>query len=396
MAVCVLADYVQKALDQSCRKLQKEVSIPGFRKGKTPLGYLRQHYWSNIKQDALRYLAEKAYKEGLKQEALYPAGQAQFDFKPLKEGQDFHFKARFEVHPQPEVKNFENLKIQIKKPEVTEEKVQQVIENLRDSSAKKEEKQGPCQMSDVVCIDISGVVEGGQALPQKNDFLVEVGKNLIFKDIEQALIGMQAGQEKKVETRFPKEQIDLAGKKAAFHIKLKKVFKKIKPEVNDQWVQTLKAENVEQFKKEIKERLKSQAEQDYQEELREKALNELIQKNSFEVPPSILAVQKQRYIDETQKKLKKQGFSEKQIQEWIRKYDKNLEKKSLYHVQAGYLIQSLAEKFNIQRDIQHTQDLLENKMRRKVDSSMVQSFHWHSIQSQVLDIIIQKAQINLA
>ena len=125
-------------------------------------------------------------------------------------------------------------------------------------------------------------------------------------------------------------------------------------------------------------------------ELRDKILQELVRQNPVEVPPSMLSLQKKSLVESTGARLKKQGVKEDQIQKMIQESDKQINQQSLFQVQAGYLIQALAQKFNVKEDINQTRQLLEKSYGQKVDDSVVESFHWQRIQNQVLDKLIEK------
>ena len=393
MEFVVPSHEVQRAFDQSYRQIQKKISVPGFRKGRVPLDYIRKNHQSSAEQKALRALVENMYIQGLQQYQLNPASSPQFDLQSIQEGQDFHFKARLEVHPQLDIKNFENFTIQVKKNTVTEKDIMDVIENLRDSSAKQvfvEDR--ACQKGDVAHFDLSGELEGGKVLPAQKE-VVEIGRTSMFKEMETALIGLKIGEQAQAETCFPKEHFQFPNKKVHLNIKLNKIFKKVKPDLNDQWAKTLYADTVEKLKQHIKQRLTIQWEQDYQNELREKVLSELIDKNPFEVSPSAVTAQKKNLIADFQKRLKKQGVSEDAMQRLIEKQSDNLNQRSLYHVKAGYIIHALSKKLNIQEDIQQTRSLLQKNGGKTVDPSVVESVHFQRIQERVLDTVIKKSQI---
>ena len=393
MEFVVPVPEVQRAFDHSYRQIQKKISVPGFRKGKVPVDYIRKNHQSEAHQKALQTLVENVYIQGLKQHQLNPAGSPKFELKSIQEGQEFQFKAQLEVHPPLDIKNFENLTIQIKKPQVTEKEVMYMIENLRDSSAKKvlvEDR--ACQKGDVVHFDLSGELEGGKVLPAQKE-VVEIGRTSIFKEVETALVGLKTGEKAQAETHFPKEHFQFSNKKVHLHIKLNKIFKKIKPELNDQWAKTLHADTVEKLKQAIEQRLKVQAEQNYQNELREKILRELIDKNPFEVSPSAITAQKKILTADFQKRLKEQGVPEDAMAKLIKKQSDTLTQNSLYHVKAGYVIHSLSKKFDIQEDIQHTRSLLQKNGEKTLDSSLVESVHFQRIQKKVLDTVIKKSQI---
>ena len=382
MQVQIAHEEVQKAFDQGYRRFQKQVSLPGFRKGKIPVEHIRKNYFSQIQSDVVQKLVEKAYLSGLKENKLHPASSPRFDFQPIKEEEAFQFKVHFEIHPEVQVKHYENLQIKAKKSLPSDKEVQKVIENLRNSSAqiKAIEQERPCQKGDIVFIDLSGQVEGGTSLPLQKDIPVELGQGAIFKEIETALLSMKIKEEKIVETSFPKEHPEFSDKKVTFKIQLNKISEKIIPEVSDKWAQTLKAKDLSDLKATILKELEQQAEQSYQNELKQKALEQLVEKNPIELPESIIQSQKEHIQQDIIQKLKQQRASEQQIQKYVKDHEQEILKKSKWNAQAAYLVQSLSKQLNI-------------KAPEHQDKPMKESMHWHYLQSKVLDSIVQKAQI---
>ncbi len=382
MQVQISPIEVQKAFHQEYRRFQQKVSIPGFRKGKVPVDYLRKNYFSKVQSDVVQNLVEKAYLSGLRENKLHPASSPRFDFQPIKEEGEFHFKAHFETHPEVQVKHYENLQIKAKKSKPSDKEVQKVIENIRNSSAqiKPIEQERPCKKGDIVFIDLSGQVEGGTALPLQKNIPVELGQGAIFKDIETALLAMKLKEKKTVETSFPKEHPEFSDKKVTFKIQVNKISERILPEVSDKWAQTLKAKDLTDLKSTILKQLENQAEQSYQNELRQKVLEQLIEKNPIELPESIIQSQKEHIQQDIIQKLKQQRASEQQIQKYVKDHEQDILKKSKWNAQAAYLVQALSKQLNI-------------KVPEHQDKSMEKSMRWHYLQSRVLDSIVQKAQI---
>ena len=382
MQVQIASEEVQKAFHQGYRRFQQKVSLPGFRKGKVPVDYIKKNYFSQIQSDVVQSLVEKAYLSGLRENNLNPTGNPRFDFQPIKEEKTFHFKVHFETHPEVQVKHYENLPIKAKKSSPSDKEVQQVIENIRNSSAqiKAIEQERPCQKGDIVFIDLSGQVEGGTSLPLQKNIPVELGKGAVFKDIETALLSMKIKEEKEVETRFPKEHPEFSDKKVTFKIQLNKISAKTLPEVSDQWAQTLKAKDLTDLKATILKELKQQAEQSYQNELKQKALEQLIEKNPLELPESIIQSQKEHIEQDIVQRLKQQKASEQQIEKYIKDHEQDILKKSKWNAQAAYLVQALSKQMNI-------------KIPEHQGKPMEESMRWHYLQSRVLDSIVQKAQI---
>jgi len=383
MQVQIAPEEVQKAFSQGYRHFQQKVSLPGFRKGKVPVDYIRKNYFSQVQSGVAQNLVEKAYLSGLKESKLNPAGSPRFfDLQPVKEGSAFHFKVHFETHPNVTVKQYENLQIKAKKSSPSDKEVQQIIENIRNSSAqiKTVEQERPCKKGDIVFMDLSGQVEGGKSLPPQKNIPVELGKGAVFKDIETAIISMKIKEEKEVETRFPKGHSRFPDKKVTFKIQLNKISEKILPEVSDQWAQTLKAKDLSDLKNTILKELEQQAEQSYQNELRQKALEQLIEKNPMELPESVIQSQREHIQQDIVQRFRQQKASDQQVEKYIKDHEQDILKKSKWNAQVAYLVQALSRQLNI-------------KVPEHQGKPMEESMRWRYLQSRILNLIVQKARI---
>ena len=156
------AEKFEEGLEKAYRKVVKQVSIPGFRKGRTPRPLLEAHYGKEILyQDALEVIVPDAYEEALKQLDIEALAQPEFDIDEIEDGQPFNFKARVAVKPEFELGNVEGLEISIPSFQVTDEDVDHKLEDIRSRYAELTEKtEEPAEIGDTVEIDFEGFVDG--------------------------------------------------------------------------------------------------------------------------------------------------------------------------------------------------------------------------------------------
>lgn len=140
MSIFVPSKEVKNALNTQSRKVQMQASLPGFRKGKVPLDYIKKNYAQQIIVDATDSLIGKVFSAEVTKKGLNPAGPPKIDFQPLEEDKDFTCELIFEVHPKVEVKNYENIKVKVKRESVETKHVDQVIEDLKKTQPMKDLK----------------------------------------------------------------------------------------------------------------------------------------------------------------------------------------------------------------------------------------------------------------
>ena len=126
------AQMFEEGMEKAYRKVVKQITIPGFRKGRVPRPLLEAHYGKEILyQDALEAIIPEAYEEALEKLDIKPLAQPKFDIEEIEAGKPLKFQARVAVKPEFELGQIEGLEISIPRFEVTEEDVNNKLEELR-------------------------------------------------------------------------------------------------------------------------------------------------------------------------------------------------------------------------------------------------------------------------
>ena len=100
-------ESVQNEFELAYKNIQRQASIPGFRKGKAPIKTIEKMYGDRVKQDVLQNLVQKAYESALNEHSLNPIGFPNIKFDEFESNQDFSFSAQFEVRPKIELNKYE-------------------------------------------------------------------------------------------------------------------------------------------------------------------------------------------------------------------------------------------------------------------------------------------------
>lgn len=148
--------------------------------------------------------------------------------------------------------------------EVTDEIVNYYIESkLGEEAVRTEVKDRAVANGDIVNINYKGTVDGVefQGGAADNSELT-IGSNRFigptddYKGFEEQIIGHKQGDNFDIKVQFPDPYMseDLAGKVATFNINVNAVYEEDKPELNDEFVQTVsdKSKTVEEYKEEVK------------------------------------------------------------------------------------------------------------------------------------------------
>jgi trigger factor len=345
---------VSTALEKEFVKIQRTVELKGFRKGKAPMDQIKAAYSSKVSQTVLETLVNENYFNALDEHKLIPIAMPKIDVdqNPSEESGGFSFTAEFEVKPEITIGDLSKIKVKREKPEVKDEDINMTIEKARESKAAVNPvlEDRPAQMKDWVKIDFAGVLkESGKPVENGSaeDFLLELGGKSLIEGFEEGIAGMTVDQEKTLSLKFPTEyfQNELAGQPVDFTVKLRSINKKDFPEVNDEFAKEVSGlENLEAFKKQIKDDLMSKKEQSVEQKLSDDLLNALEEMHEIEIPESIITQQAENFKNSTSQRLSQQGMDAAAVEEYHKKWEGDYRTNAVKSVKVSFLVESLATK----------------------------------------------------
>lgn len=266
-------DVVAKAFDSAFKKIAGQVNIPGFRKGKAPRKIIENRIGKEVlREEALDIFNQQGYNTAMKNEQLFPVGAPSVDVVTFDEGQDAVVKITTTVKPEVTLGQYKDLGIEKEEPVVTEEILNQAIEDLRTTYAKMMflPEDAAAENGDYTLIDFAGTIDGvpfgggeGKGYP------LEIGSGSFIPGFETQLLGVKAGETRTVTVSFPADYHveTLANKEAKFEVKVQDIKRKNLPAVDDVLAEEAGYENLEALKEDTKEKLleslKTKANQDF-------------------------------------------------------------------------------------------------------------------------------------
>ena len=242
LVIDVDGETFNNAINQAFQKQRKNITIPGFRKGK-----------------ATRGMVERYYGEGVFYEDAFEIVDNPFDvdFKEVgKDGLTFSLKAT--VKPEVEIGDYKSL--ELKKPiaEVTDEDVDAELATMQERGARFVEVDREAKLDDMTVIDFEGFVddvafEGGKG----EGYELTLGSGQFIPGFEDQIVGHKVGEEFDVNVKFPEDYVEeLAAKDAVFKVKLNAIKEKQLPELDDDFAMDVSEyDTLDEYKEHIKEDL---------------------------------------------------------------------------------------------------------------------------------------------
>ena len=370
----------QKALDKAFQKKNKDVTIPGFRKGKAPKDiFVKKYGIESLYIDASDYVIEEAYTKALDESKLIPVVQPKVDITNIDEsGIEFNFTII--TKPEVNIKKYKGLKITKDKVEVTKEEIEHEISHILERYTDLVTKEGKVENGDVAIIDFEGFKDGVAFDGGKGEnYELEIGSGTFIPGFEEQLIGMSAGEEKEINVTFPEEypQPDLKGQPVVFKVKVNEVKEKVKRELDDELFEDLAMEGVnskETLEKEIKANIEANKEMDAENKYIDTLLEEVGKNVEVDIPEEMVEEEVDRLMHRYEEQLKMQGISLDLYYQFTRTTEKDLkaqlEKEAYNHVLYRLMLEELATLENIEvtdEEANKEADTLAEKYQMKKD-----------------------------
>ena len=319
----VSPEAVKQGVEAKVRELRGQIRVPGFRPGKAPRRVIENRVGRDyIYMEALQDSLPTWYSAAVVEQNLRPIDRPEIHFDdPLDEQKGFKFSATVEVRPEASLGEYKGLEVPRREVEVTEEQVDERIEEFRGQFATLAAVEDRfVQRGDFVIIDFKGEkmaggpLEGGEA----EDYLLEVGGGELLLDFEEQLVGMNAGERKQFAVTFPLDyqEESLRGQAVLFRVHVKEIKERDLPPLDDEFAkEASEFETLEEFRSAVREELESAAEQRVEAEFRGRALEAVAERAEVEVPEAMVDEKAEEMVDSFERTIQSQDMEPKQYYE---------------------------------------------------------------------------------
>lgn len=316
LTITLPKETVGPALDKAFAKINKEVKLKGFRRGKIPQSVLEKNFRDQIQAEVGEKLVQETYFDAVEKEGLEPVVHPEIAEHRFPEDGTFVYVAMVDIKPQIDLKEYKGLEVEKPVLVVAEEEIDKEITLLqRHQAALQTAEEGHViAMDDVAVVDFQGFHDGKAMKEVRNEnYSVDIGMNRLGKDFEEKLIGMKKGDKALYEVDFPADYPNpmLAGKKVEFKVDVKDVKVRVRPELDDEFAKDIKPEltSLEALRDDIRARLQKAKDDALQGDLDDKIMHKLIELNPFEVPQRLVNYEIQEMLKQTEENLKRSGLS---------------------------------------------------------------------------------------
>jgi trigger factor len=288
LEVSVPVTVVEEAEERTARRYASSVRLPGFRPGKAPAALVRKRFRDAIRQQALETLLQDAYQEVIEREKLKVASQPHVHDVRFDEGQPLVFELHVEVRPEITLGRAQGFRVTRPAAAVTDDSVGEQLQELRDQRANWAPVTERPVPGDMVTVLLATADENGE-LPEGKEYRLVLGGGQAIPGIEELIMRMSPGETLEQPVRWPDDFPDESqrGTTKPVRVVLQDVKRKSLPELDDAFAREVgDFESLAALETAVRKDLESHAERESEAAVRQQLIDQIVQANAFDVPPS--------------------------------------------------------------------------------------------------------------
>ncbi|MFB6290220.1 MAG: trigger factor [Candidatus Bipolaricaulia bacterium] len=389
LEITIDSNTVNNKLDEIYSKTVEDLDLPGFRKGKVPKSFVKARFGDDVfYEDAQNELVEEFLPKALQENDINPVSEPETEIEEFERGEDFTFEASVEVMPDIELEDYKG--IEVEDPgtdEVTEEEIEEELQSLREENGRLVPKE-------------EGTVEAGDHVtvsdPDGNTQEVEVSED--EDNPTNDLIGKSVGDAVEVGTDTPDED--------EIELEVSEIKELQLPELDDEFAKDLGHEDLEGLRAEIKSDLFEQKEEERTDEIGEKILDRIIEKNDFSPPKKMLEKIVNDKVEETKQQIGSDSFANlleqegKTEEDWI----EDVEESTKEQLKERLVLDKIAELEGIELSDEEFEEELEEqadkqgvnpiKLKNQLKAEdQLESYRDSLTHEKVLEFLIESANL---
>ena len=323
LTIEVSPEELEGALQHAYLQNRKQITIPGFRKGKVPRQIIEKMYGpSFFYEDAVNELIPSAYEKAVDECELELVSRPEVSIVQLEKGKPFIFTAEVAVKPEVELGQYKGIEVEKQDTAATDEEVDKEIDKERESNSRSiTVEDRPVQDGDMTVIDFEGFVDGTPFEGGKGtDYPLTIGSGAFIPGFEEQLIGAEIGKETEVNVSFPEDYHakDLAGKPAVFKCTVKEIKVKELPELDDDFAQDVSDfDTLEEYKADVRKKIEERKAASAKAKKEDAVIEKIIEGAKMEIPDAMVKTQAEQGVDEFAQRLQMQGMSIEQYLQYM-------------------------------------------------------------------------------
>lgn len=408
LTIEVSAEEFEKALNGAYMKQKKNISVPGFRKGKVPRQMVEKMYGAEIfYDDAANAIIPEAYAKAYDEADIEIASQPSIEVVQIEKGKPFIFTAEVAVKPEVTLGEYKGMTVDKVSNRVTQKEVEERLVKEQEKNARTITVEGrPVQDKDEVVLDFEGFVDGVAFEGGKGEnYPLVIGSGSFIPGFEEQLIGAEVEKEVEVNVTFPEEYHaeELAGKEAVFKCTVHEIKAKELPELDDEFASEISEfDTLDALKADIKAKIKEEKNAEGKRKREDQAVEQAVANATMDIPEAMIDTEVRQMVNEFGQRIKQQGLTMEQYMQFTgmtsEKMLEEFKPQALKRIQTRLVLEAIVKAENIEiSDEKLDEELTKMAEAYKMEVEKLKEFMGDAEKEQMKqDMAVQEAVTFLA
>lgn len=391
--------------------------VPGFRPGKAPLNIVLKKFGKQISEELRSKIMARAYQEGIKEAKVEVLHLVDADDPNIEAGTATELSFTIDIRPSFEMPEYKGLEAKVAPTDITDEEIDQMVENIRRERAEFKPVDRASQDGDYVKFSLEGSVDGTpiiELVPDRPIFgkmpqtWEEVGgEDSMIPGMAKSLGGLAKGDKRDVEIDFPsKFTVEaLRGKKANYSIEVLEVRERELPELDHAFFKAQQVESLDELKAKISESLKMRKETENRSEIRRQVSETLAANVEFSIPESLIESETQNILRQVVEQNVRRGVPQDDLEKNKDELYTNSRKAAISRAKLQLILARIAEQEKIQAEERDLQQIIyQEAMRTNTkpekyakelsrDRGRIDSIQQAVVFDKTLDFLVDQAKV---
>lgn len=413
LTVKIPEDQITKRIDQSFSELAMTAQIPGFRIGRAPRKLIEKKFAKEVREQVRNVIVSEAIDRAIEEQNLKIISPPEIDIDKIElpESGDLIFSFDVEISPEFDLPEYEGIKLIEEEKEITDKDIDDYIESVlwQFAELKEQAEDKTVEKNDHLDVDYVLEIEGNPPIVKHNAniragaFAIE---GILFENLGDELSGLKVGEEKEITINVPDDHKEEAirGKKASLKIKVKKIYRWIKPELNEDFVKKIGFDSIESWKEAIATELEARQGQQTRRNLQEQVKRYLLDNTKIDLPEGLTDRATESTLARRVIELQQMGFPAALIEQKLDELRESAKKQAVDDLKLMFIINKIAEKLDMTVSEDEANSLIASMAFRmgrrpeRLKAEMIKDGRYDNIinmikENKVIEYIIEKADI---
>lgn len=358
LTIEVSAEKFEEAMKAAYKKSVGKISVPGFRKGKAPMSIIEKMYGSDVfYEDAANIIIPEEYEKEVETSEVEPVARPSVDIVQIEKGKSFIFTATVAIKPDVTLGKYKEIEVEKMSSEVSDDEVMESLKSEQEKNASLVSVEDrAAETGDTVTIDFEGFTDGEAFEGGKGtDYPLVLGSHSFIDTFEDQLVGKNIGDSVEVNVTFPEEYQakELAGKPALFKVDIKKIEKKVLPEIDDELAQDVSEfDTLDEYKADIRAKLLEKKEKENKAKKEDEVIEKIIEAAEMEIADDMVTAQTEIMLRDFAQNIQMQGISIEQYMQFTgytaESMMEQMRPQALKRIQSRLVLEAVAKEENIE------------------------------------------------